>query len=98
MQVFDLRTNRLIQHYKAHSAPVNSVAWHPSGNFLISTSEDTTLKVWDMREGHLFYTMHGHEGATNSCVFSPSGDFFASGGADEQVLVWKTNFDRTVGT
>lgn len=61
------------------------MAWHPSGNFLLTTSLDSTLKIWDVREGQLFYTLHGHEGAVYDCCFSPAGDFFASAGCDEQV-------------
>lgn len=88
------RSNTLIQSYAAHNGAISKVAWHPSGNFLLSSSLDSTLKVWDVREGQLFYTLHGHEGAVGSCCFSPAGDFFASAGCDEQVMVWKTNFDR----
>lgn len=83
--MWDTRSNQLVQHYDAHTGSVNSVAFHPSGNFLLSSSNDNTLKVWDLREGQLFYTLHGHEGATTCAAFSPSGDYFASGGADEQV-------------
>jgi len=39
------RTNQLLQHYQAHTAPVTHLAFHPTGNFLITTSHDTTLKV-----------------------------------------------------
>ena len=75
-------------------AAINSITCHPSGNFLLSTSNDSSLKIWDLCEGQLFYTLHGHQGAATSGRFSPTGEFFASGGADEQVLVWKTNFDK----
>jgi len=72
---------------------VSNIAFHPSGNYLASASDDTSLKIWDLREGHLFYTLNGHEGATTCVAFSPQGDYFASGAADDQVMVWKTNFD-----
>ena len=45
----------------AHSAAVNSLSFHPSGNFLVTASQDTTLKVLDLMEGRLFYTLHGHQ-------------------------------------
>ena len=79
------RSNQLIQHYSAHGGAITNVSFHPSGNFLLSSSLDGTLKIWDLREGQLFYTLHGHEGAVLNCCFSPAGDFFASAGADEQV-------------
>lgn len=45
LQVWDVRSNQLVQHYSAHSGPVTNVAFHPSGDFLLSSSLDTTLKV-----------------------------------------------------
>jgi hypothetical protein len=69
------------QHYKAHSAAVTQLAFHPTGSFLLTSSLDTSLRVWDLREGQLLYTLHGHEGATSGVAFSPAGDYFASAGA-----------------
>ena len=45
MQMWDIRSNQLLQHYAAHSGPVTNVAFHPSGDFLLSSSLDTTVKV-----------------------------------------------------
>jgi WD40 repeat protein len=47
--------------FSAHSAAVNSLSFHASGNYLISGSDDSTLKVFDLLEGRLFYTLHGHQ-------------------------------------
>lgn len=38
IKVWDVRTHQLLQHYKAHTGPVTNIAFHPSGNFLISSS------------------------------------------------------------
>ena len=47
--------------YLDHVASVNSVAFHPNGNFLLSGSSDATLKIFDLLEGRLIYTLHGHQ-------------------------------------
>tara|TARA_B110000208_G_C11732577_1_gene416949 strand:- start:3 stop:1511 length:1509 start_codon:yes stop_codon:yes gene_type:complete len=85
----------LVQHYAdAHDDAIESIKFHPSGNFLLSASRDSTLRVWDIREGHLVYTLRGHAGGVTACAFSQDGDFFASGSAgDNTVMVWRTNFD-----
>lgn len=44
-----------------HVASVNNVAFHPSGNFLLTASSDATLKIFDLLEGRLIYTLHGHQ-------------------------------------
>ncbi|NWU73108.1 POC1B protein, partial [Pterocles burchelli] len=93
VKLWDIRMNKLLQHYKVHRAGVNCVSFHPSGNYLITASTDGTLKILDLLEGRLIYTLHGHKGPVFSVAFSKSGEKFASGGADAQVLLWKTNFD-----
>ena len=66
-------------------SPVNQIAFHPNGNFLLSASNDSTLKVFDILEGRLFYTVHAHQGPVTAVATSKDGEFFATGGADEQV-------------
>lgn len=44
-----------------HSAAVNALSFHPSGNYLITASSDSTLKILDLMEGRLLYTLHGHQ-------------------------------------
>uniref|UniRef100_A0A7I4B151 Uncharacterized protein n=1 Tax=Physcomitrium patens TaxID=3218 RepID=A0A7I4B151_PHYPA len=86
----------LLYHYAANGGIVNSVCFHPSGNFLLSTCEDSTIRVWDLREGQILYSLQGHEGATLCAEFSPTGEYFASGSADEHVMLWRTNFDDSI--
>jgi WD40 repeat protein len=40
-----MRSDALLQHYRAHSGPVTSLSFHPTGNFLLTSSLDATLKV-----------------------------------------------------
>lgn len=80
-----------------HSAAVNALSFHPSGNYLITASSDSTLKILDVMEGRLLYTLHGHQGPATTVAFSRTGEYFASGGSDEQVMVWKSNFDADYG-
>jgi WD40 repeat protein len=70
------------------------VAFHPNGRFLISASNDSTIKIWDLRQGHILYTLYGHEGASTSVNFSPCGDYFCSAGIDSVVMVWKSNLNE----
>ena len=72
---------------------MNSVAFHSNGQYLVSTSDDATLKIWDLRKGQIMYTLYGHEGPTTTAAFSPLGDFIISGGADQNLVIWKSNLN-----
>lgn len=73
IKLWDIRTQKLLQHYAAHKGPVNDLCFHPSGNFLLSASDDGFMKIWDLREGLLFYTLSGHQGPATTVSFSPEG-------------------------
>lgn len=44
-QVWDARSHQLLQHYPAHDDDVTSISFHESGNFLVSSSVDASVKV-----------------------------------------------------
>jgi centriolar protein POC1 len=50
-----------MQLYDSHKRPVSSIAMHPTGYYLASTSYDETVKIWDLRKGELLYTLVGHD-------------------------------------
>lgn len=40
-----MRSDALLQHYRAHTGAITGAVFHPSGSFLLTSSLDTTLKV-----------------------------------------------------
>lgn len=45
VKLYDLRKGSLCQYYDAHKGPVNMVKFHPKGNFMLTASSDSTMKV-----------------------------------------------------
>lgn len=64
---------------------MTSVAFHPSGNYLLSGSRDGQAKILDLLEGRPIYTLLGHDNAVTAVAFSHDGKRFATGGSDRQV-------------
>ena len=95
IKIWDIRSQRLIQHYDAHTEECNQIDFHANGRYLLSSSNDQTLKIWDLRQGHILYTLYGHEGSSTGAQFSPSGDYFTTGGSDGVVMVWKSNLEES---
>ena len=71
-----------------HTGSVNALALSPDGRFLVSGSEDVTLKIWDTATGNVLRTLSGHEQSVLAAAISPDGRKIASGGADATVRVW----------
>ena len=74
---------------KGHTDWVLSCNFSPCGNFIVSGSEDKTIKIWDVYSGNLVKTLEGHTGWVYSCNFSPYGNFIVSGSGDDTIRVWK---------
>ncbi len=77
-----------------HTNWVNSVAFSPDGNTIVSGSGDATIKLWDVETGTLKATLEGHEQPVNSVTFSPDGNTLASGSWGDTIKLW----DVTSGT
>ena len=71
-----------------HDGAVRSIAFSPTGQLLLSGSEDHTLRVWDVAAGEALKSLRGHGGIVRSCMFSPDGEWVLSGGDDQSVRVW----------
>lgn len=91
INLWDVRSHALRQHYgKAHGgSPITEVAFHPSKDLLLSSSNDRLLRVWDLRAGRLCSSLEGHERPVISCCWDERGEHFAS--CDSQVVhVWSS--------
>jgi WD40 repeat protein len=76
-----------------HTKNVNSVAFSPGGEVLVSGSDDDTVKMWDVATGRVVRTLEGlsHAGPTHwigEVDFSPNGTLLASGSGDATVNLW----------
>jgi WD40 repeat protein len=61
-----------------HIANITTVAWHPSGDFILTGSEDHSLKLWDRALQQEFRTLYGHTDAVETACFSADGKYIAS--------------------
>jgi predicted NACHT family NTPase len=79
---------------KGHSDWVTSVNFSPDGKWIVSGSNDKTVKVWDADTGQESLTLKGYRGPANltvvfsSVAFSPDGKQIATSSGDMTVKVW----------
>lgn len=80
---------------QGHTGGVCSVAHSPDGRYIVSGSEDTTVRVWDAatRE-QVGEPLQGHTAWVNSVAYSPDGRYIVSGSFDETVRVWDATGSR----
>jgi WD40 repeat protein len=60
----------------------------PLGDYIVSVSDDWTLKVWDAHTGEQRLSLEGHVARVNDCAVSPDGSFIVSASNDQTLKVW----------
>jgi WD40 repeat protein len=74
-----------------HSRTVTSLTFSATGEWLISSSADSAIRVWDMDSRHTTRVFKGHQSGVDS-VSLISNEFRAiSAGGDERILEWDLN-------
>jgi WD40 repeat protein len=78
----------VLQVMEGHEDGVNSVAYSHDGLYIVSGSDDKTVRVWDTQTGKELAVLEGYSGDVNSMAFSPDGAHIASGSVNRTVRVW----------
>lgn len=72
-----------------HARAVNQLAFAPDGSFLVSASNDGSLRLWHWPDGRERQVLLGHRSGVNGCAVHPSGRWIASVADDGGIRVWQ---------
>ncbi|KAH8108507.1 hypothetical protein DFH11DRAFT_1516610, partial [Phellopilus nigrolimitatus] len=67
---------------------VNSVAFSPDGQHIVSGSHNRTVRIWDAKSGQQLHELSGHSSFVTSVAYSPDGQCIVSGSYDKTVRIW----------
>lgn len=73
-----------------HSGPIYALRFSSSSKFLISASQDCTIRLWSLELFKTVAVYKAHAFPIWALDFAPNDFYFASGGADRQAIVWST--------
>jgi len=75
---------------KGHSHFVSDVVISSDGQFALSGSWDSTLRLWDLNTGNTTRRFVGHEKDVLSVAFSGDNRQIVSGSRDKSIKLWNT--------
>jgi WD40 repeat protein/serine/threonine protein kinase len=84
----DKPVGRLVRVLQGHSQNVTSVCFSRDGRFLISGSDDKTIRLWDVATGEEIRCFQGHTDKVTAVSVSPDGRHLLSGSRDKTLRLW----------
>ncbi len=88
LEIRDLGSGERLLRLEGHTRTVTKCAVSPGGEWIVSASEDHTLRLWEAETGAELAKLTGHTDGIRDCAFSPDGRSIVSGSKDHTVKVW----------
>ncbi|WOK92596.1 transcription initiation factor TFIID subunit 5 isoform X4 [Canna indica] len=79
--------------FHGHRGPIYSATFSPLGDFLLSSSSDSTIRLWSTKLNANLVCYKGHNYPVWDVQFSPAGHYFASSSHDRTARIW--SMERT---
>ncbi|KAG9074714.1 hypothetical protein FS749_013695, partial [Ceratobasidium sp. UAMH 11750] len=77
----------------------NRSAAIPDGAYIVSGSDDKTIRIWDADTGQsIAQPLQGHTESISSVAYSPDSAFVISGSHDNTVRIWNTQSSAAGGS
>lgn len=90
MRIYNYNTGEKVAHFEGHADYIRCFAVHPTRPFVLSASDDMTVKLWDWERGwRCVSTFEGHAHYVMAVVFNPKdNNTFATASLDTTIKVW----------
>ena len=84
--------------FNGHTGKIISVAISSDNTFIISGSEDKTIRIWDVESAECIKILEGHTSRVQSIALSKNNQFVVSGSFDKTVRLWDRGTGESIKT
>ncbi|KAG1335520.1 transcriptional corepressor LEUNIG [Cocos nucifera] len=98
VSILDVETQACLHSLEGHTKHVDSVCWDPTGQFVVSVSEDS-VRVWSLgsgNEGECVHELSCNGNKFHSCVFHPSYPSLLVIGCYQSLELWLMDENKTM--
>ena len=86
--ILDALTGSQTAVLSGHTNCISSLTYSLDGTYLVSGSNDKTIKLWDVQTGGVIKTFCGHTGQVCSVSISADDTMIASASMDRTICLW----------
>ena len=79
----------MINELEGHQSYVQSVFCTYDQKYIVSGSDDESIKIWKLKNGKLIQTLIGHTKGIEEVCQSPNGTMIISASSDFSIKIWK---------
>ena len=99
IRVMDFSSGICFKVLKGHSESVHFVSISYNSEFIVSGSNDKTIKMWDFKTCQNSITLQSNQSPSSSSVCISSNDkYIVSGGVDGDIMIWEVSSGGNVKT
>jgi WD40 repeat protein len=96
IRVWDVSSGRELTCMRGHKRVVESVAFSPMGDSVVSGSWDETIRIWNVSNGRELACLRGHKSEVRTVSFSRDGKRIVSGSDNGTASVWDAASGREI--
>ncbi|KAK6537866.1 Transcription initiation factor TFIID subunit 5 [Orbilia ellipsospora] len=78
------------RRYLGHAGACYGISFTPDAKWLLSTSEDRTIRLWSLQTHTALVAYKGHDSPVWDVAWGPFGHYFASASWDRTARIWST--------
>jgi WD40 repeat protein len=90
VKLWDVKTSKLLQTLKGHTAEVKYAAFSPDNRFIATAAHDHSARLWRFKGNHYdnIGVLRNHLGTVMSVIFHPKEPFLITASADQTIRFW----------
>jgi target of rapamycin complex subunit LST8 len=95
VRLYDIKSSNpnAIMTFEGHTNNITGVAFHCEGKWMVTSSEDCTVRVWDTRSG-LVQRHYTHDHPVNDVVIHPNQGELVSADRGGVIMIWDLGDDK----